>query len=200
MSQPTPGDGGAVSRADAAPQDAYNQTLPFGLHRLTQGLNALGTLIIIGLMLLINTDIVGRTGFDAPVRGVTELVSLSIVGIVFLQLADTLRSGRFTRADMLLDRLKRNRPVLAAVLQAIYHGLGALLMGIILWAAWPSLVESIRIREYVGALGDFTAPVWPVRLMMLVGLSVTALTFVLLAAMDVKRARHIAAQARGLGS
>jgi hypothetical protein len=33
---------------------------------VTQGLNALGTLLIIGLMLLINTDIVGRTGFDAP--------------------------------------------------------------------------------------------------------------------------------------
>lgn len=200
MSQPTPGDGGAVSRVDAAPQDAYNQTLPFGLHRLTQGLNALGTLIIIGLMLLINTDIVGRTGFDAPVRGVTELVSLSIVGIVFLQLADTLRSGRFTRADMLLDRLKRNRPVLAAVLQAIYHGLGAVLMGIILWAAWPSLVESIRIREYVGALGDFTAPVWPVRLMMLVGLGVTALTFVLLASMDLRRARSLAQSASGVRS
>ena len=200
MSQPTPGDGGAVSRVDAAPQDAYNQTLPFGLHRLTQGLNALGTLIIIGLMLLINTDIVGRTGFDAPVRGVTELVSLSIVGIVFLQLADTLRSGRFTRADMLLDRLKRNRPVLAAMLQAVYHLLGALLMGIILWAAWPSLVESIRIREYVGALGDFTAPVWPVRLMMLVGLSVTALTFLLLASMDMRRARSLAQAASGVRS
>ena len=200
MNPSTPGDGGVVSRVDAAPQDAYNQTLPFGLHRLTQGLNALGTLIIIGLMLLINTDIVGRTGFDAPVRGVTELVSLSIVGIVFLQLADTLRSGRFTRADMLLDRLKRNQPVLAAVLQAIYHGLGALLMGIILWAAWPSLVESIRIREYVGALGDFTAPVWPVRLMMLVGLGVTALTFVLLASIDLRRARSLAQSASGAGS
>ena len=151
-------------------------------------------------MLLINTDIVGRTGFDAPVRGVTELVSLSIVGIVFLQLADTLRSGRFTRADMLLDRLKRTRPPLAAALQALYHLLGAALMLVILWAAWPSLMESIRMREYVGALGDFTAPVWPVRLMMLVGLSVTALTFLLLAAMDMKRAARLAAQTRGIRS
>ena len=39
----------------------------------------------------------------------------------------------------------------------------------------------MRIREYVGAIGDFTAPVWPVRLIMLVGLGVTLLTFVLLA-------------------
>jgi TRAP-type mannitol/chloroaromatic compound transport system permease small subunit len=200
MTLPTPTAGGAAPTPDAASPDAYNQPLPFGLHRLTQGLNALGTLIIIGLMLLINTDIVGRTGFDAPVRGVTELVSLSIVGIVFLQLADTLRSGRFTRADMLLDRLKRTRPPLAAALQALYHLLGAALMLVILWAAWPSLMESIRMREYVGALGDFTAPVWPVRLMMLVGLSVTALTFLLLAAMDMKRAARLAAQTRGIRS
>ena len=29
------------------PQDAYNLPLPFGLHRITQALNALGTLLII---------------------------------------------------------------------------------------------------------------------------------------------------------
>lgn len=200
MSLSTPGDGGAASRVDAAPQDAYNLPLPFGLHRLTQALNALGTLLIIGLMLLINTDIVGRTGFDAPVRGVTELVSLSIVGIVFLQLADTLRCGRFTRADMLLDRLKREQPVLAARLQALYHLLGALLMGVILWAAWPSLIDSIASREYVGALGDFTAPVWPVRLMMLIGLAMTALTFVLLAVLDLQRGQRLATSKQGAGS
>lgn len=180
--------------AGSPPQDAYNQPLPFGLHRITQWLNALGTLMIIGLMLLINTDIIGRTGFDAPLRGVTELVSLSIVGIVFLQLADTLRCGRFTRADMLLDKLKRNRPLLAARLQALYHLLGALLMVVILWAAWPSLIESITSREYVGALGDFTAPVWPVRLMMLIGLATTALTFVLLAFIDLQRGQRLASQ------
>jgi len=169
-------------------QDAYNRPLPWGFHRLVQGLNALGTVWIIALMLLINADIIGRTGFNAPVRGVTELISLSIVGIVFLQLGDTLRSGRFTRADMLLDWLKQRHPAGAAGLQALYHLLGALLMAVILWAAWAPLLESIRIREYVGALGDFTAPVWPVRLIMLVGLVVTALTFVFLALDDLRRA------------
>jgi hypothetical protein len=54
------------------------------------------------------------------------------------------------------------------------------------------------MREYVGALGDFTAPVWPVRLMMLVGLGVTALTFVLLASMDLRRARSLAPSANGV--
>ncbi len=171
----------------AAPPDSYRLPLPGGFARLTQALNALGTLWIVALMLLINTDVLGRELFNHPVRGVTELVSLSIVGIVFLQLADTLAAGRMTRADVLLDRLKRTTPWLAALLQALYHLAGALLMAVILWAAWEPLVESIRIQEYVGALGDFTAPVWPVRLIMLVGMVVTLLTFVLLAWLDLRR-------------
>ena len=170
-----------------APEDAYRQPLPGGFQRLTQTLNALGTLWIVALMLLINTDVIGRDFFNAPVRGVTELVSLSIVGIVFLQLADTLATGRMTRADVLLDRLKRTTPWLAAALQALYHLVGAALMGVILWAAWEPLVESVRIQEYVGAVGDFTAPVWPVRLIMLVGICATLITFVLLAWLDVRR-------------
>ncbi|MBP6850128.1 MAG: TRAP transporter small permease [Rhodoferax sp.] len=179
------------SEAPVAPQDAYGQALPGNFQRVGRVLNALGTVWIIALMVLINSDVLGRNLFKAPVRGVTELVALSIVGIVFLQLADTLHSGRFTRADVLLDRLKRQRPVFAARLQALFHLVGAALMGVILWAAWQPLVESIRIREYVGAIGDFTAPVWPVRLVMLIGLSVTLVTFVLLAWADLARARAL---------
>ena len=146
-------------------------------------------------MVLINSDVLGRNLFNSPVRGVTELVSLSIVGIVFLQLADTLYSGRFTRADVLLVRLKAIHPALAARLQALLHLVGASLMATILWAAWQPLVEAIRIREYVGAIGDFTAPVWPVRLIMLVGLSATLVTFVLLAWSDWRRASAIQSNA-----
>ena len=167
---------------------SYGQPLPWHFHRVVQALNALGTLWIVALMLLINTDVLGRNLLGAPVRGVTELVSLSIVGIVFLQLADTLHSGRITRADVLLQGLQRTRPVLAAALHAAFHLVGAVLMATILWAAWPSLWESIQMREYVGAIGDFTAPVWPVRVLMLVGLAATLVTFVLLALADVRRA------------
>jgi TRAP-type mannitol/chloroaromatic compound transport system permease small subunit len=179
--------------ADDAPagasivSDAYNSPLPFGLHRLVSGMNALGTVWILALMVLINLDVFGRNLLGVPVRGVTELVSLSIVGIVFLQLGDTLRTGRFTRADILLDRLKHTRPALTDALHALYHTIGLALMVVILLASWAPLVESVRIREYVGAIGDFQAPVWPVRLITLVGLSVTALCFGLLAWMDLRR-------------
>ena len=167
--------------------DSYGATLPFGLHWLTGAMNALGTLWILGLMVLINADVLGRDVFATPVRGVTELVALSIVGIVFLQLADTLRAGRFTRADVLLDRLQTTRPALADALHAVFHFVGAALLLVILWASWEPLVESVRIKEYVGAIGDFQAPVWPVRLITLIGLAVTALCYLLLMGRDVQR-------------
>jgi hypothetical protein len=41
----------------AVPQDAYGQALPLNFQRVGRVLNALGTLWIIALMLLINTDV-----------------------------------------------------------------------------------------------------------------------------------------------
>ncbi len=178
---PEPAAGGAGTGT------SYGTPLPFGLHRVTGAMNALGTLWIVALMVLINVDVIGRNLFSSPLPGVPEMVALSIVGIVFLQLADTLREGRFTRADILLDRLARGAPRAHDALHALFHGVGAALMLVILWASWEPLAESVRIREYVGAIGAFQAPVWPVRLITLVGLAATALCYALLAAADLRR-------------
>ena len=169
--------------------DSYGGPLPFGLQHLNRAMNALGTLWILGLMVLINLDVFGRNLLNHPVRGVTEMVSISIVGIVFLQLADTLHAGRFTRADILLDRLKKTTPILADAVQAGFHLVGLALMGVILLASWAPLVESVRMQEYVGAVGDFQLSVWPIRLITLIGLSTTALSFLLLAWIDLSRLR-----------
>lgn len=179
----------------AAASSSYNGALPLQLHRLTSALNALGTVWILALMVLINADVIGRNLLDTPVRGVPELVALSIVGIVFLQLADTLRVGRFTRAEALLDRLARTSPKLHDALHVVFHLVGCALMLIILWASWTPLLDAVRIREYVGAIGDFQAPVWPIRLITLIGLGVTALCYAMLAWLDLQRLRQRGANA-----
>ena len=65
--------------------------------------------------------------------------------------------------------------------------MGFALLVVILLASWEPLVQSVAIREFVGAVGDFQAPVWPVRLVTLIGLCATALCFALLAGMDLQR-------------
>jgi TRAP-type mannitol/chloroaromatic compound transport system permease small subunit len=172
------------------PQAAPEAPLPRAVTGLTRVMNAAGSIWILALMALIVADVAGRDLFGHPVRGVTEILSLSIVGIVFLQLGDTLRAGRFTRADVLLDRLRRERPHLAHALLGVYNLAGALLLAIIVWASWEPLFESIRIGEHVGAIGDFTAPTWPIRLVIVVGAAVTTLVFVLLAFAEFRAARR----------
>ena len=62
--------------------------------RLVAGLNSVGTAWIFALMVLINVDVIARFVFNSPIQGVTELVELSIVGIVFLQISDAVFGGR----------------------------------------------------------------------------------------------------------
>lgn len=148
-------------------------------HGLSDGMNAVGTAWIFVLMLLIVADISGRGLFNAPIPGVTEVVSLSIVGIVFLQIASTVRAGRLTRSDAALGTWRQTRPMLAQIVELTSFGLGAVLLGILAHASWPALVRAWTRDEYVGALGYFTAPTWPIRFVVFFGSAVLALQFFL---------------------
>ncbi len=157
-----------------------------GFSRVTSWMNAVGTLWIFALMVLVNADIIGRDFFDAPVRGTTEMTAISIVGIVFLQLAHTLWAGRLTRSDALLGFLDRRKPRLSAGLRAAYNLTGAGLMAVIFTASLPYFQRALDIGEYIGAVGDFTAPTWPVRLIILIGSAATCIQFALLAWREVR--------------
>lgn len=122
---------------------------------------ALGTLWIFALMFLINADVIGRHFFNAPIPGIPEIVSQSIVGIVFLQLSDALRRGRLIRSDVLLGRLLNGRGVAGLLLLAVHNVVGAGLMGLIACFSFPRLRTAWENDEYVGNFGSFMMPIWP---------------------------------------
>ena len=90
-------------------QQTEGQTSLF--NRWVFGLNSIGTLWIFLIMLLINTDVLLRFLFNSPIDGVTEIVEVSIAGIVFLQLADAIRAGRLTRSDGLFNKIRASKPL-----------------------------------------------------------------------------------------
>ncbi|MDR9485941.1 MAG: TRAP transporter small permease [Sediminimonas sp.] len=147
------------------------------LDRATQGANIVGTLLIAGLVILILWDVVGREAFGTPLPGVPELLSLSIVAIVFLQVPQALRAGRLTRSDGLITALHRRRPRVAAAMETLFEALGLLVMIAILYAHWPILTRAIARNDFVGAVGNVTFPVWPAKLMILIGSALLALQF-----------------------
>src|SRR3569623_1290467 len=147
-------------------------------------LNSVGTLWIFLLMLVIVTDVIGRTAFTRPLPGVPELVSLSIVAIVLLQLPHALRSGRITRVETLSDWLAVQAPRFGAALQGVYSLLVAGLFVALYWALLPLFERAWVNIDYVGVEGYITYPVWPVRLFMLTGCVGGAIQYLLFALDD----------------
>ena len=146
---------------------------------LTAVLNAVGTVWIVALMLLIVSDIAMRNLLNAPISGVPEMVSFSIVGIVFLQLSHALRAGGLTRSDILLDALADRWPLVRRLLLALFNLTGAAILGIALWKFLPSLTAAWTFpqRNFMGSPGVFTLPRWPLYALMVVGMAATILQF-----------------------
>jgi len=147
------------------------------LDRLTQALNISGSLLIFGLVLLVGADVFGRNLFGTPVAGVPELVSMTIVGIVFLQIPQCLREGRMSRAEATDMFLARRLPALRSVLHTVFDIVSIGMIGIVVAATWPMFVKSVTRNEFIGAIGNFTAPTWPIRVAILVGGTALALQF-----------------------
>jgi len=153
---------------------------PSPLGYVIDGLNGVGSILIFCVMLLMCSDVLARDLFNKPIAGVAELVALSIVCIVFLQLASTLRHDRMSRADIFIDPFMRRRPKPGNLLMAIFNGFGCFIMIVIFNATLPVFLKAWEDSEFVGVEGLFTAPIWPVRLVVLVGSALTALQYGLL--------------------
>lgn len=145
------------------------------LDAVTQGCNVAGSALILGLMLLIGADVAGRNLLGRPVPGVPELVSLSIVAIVFLQVPQALRTGRIAQSEALLQALPAR---VSRALQTLFDLLGVATVGVIVWTTVPIFLRAWERDQFVGAIGDITFPVWPVKLCILAGGSLLALQFV----------------------
>lgn len=147
--------------------------------RFTAAMSALGTLGILLVMLLISADVFGRFVLGRPIAGVPEIVAMSILSIVFLQLANTLMRGKITRADGFLELLKARAPRIGLIVDALMHFVGAALLGVLVNAFYPLLLRAWGRNETVGAVGHFLAPVWPSYLIVLVGALALCIAFTL---------------------
>jgi C4-dicarboxylate transporter, DctM subunit len=164
--------------------------------RLVAWLNGAGVVWTFALMFLISADIVARTVFDHPIVGVTEMVSLSLVACVFLELGHAVLRGRLMRVEMVMEPLQRQRPVVAAAWAAVLALVGVALLALIARGAWPDFVRAWRTSEFAGVEGLYTIAVWPVKLLIVVGSVAAAAELTRQAATHVRRAAQGPSDAR----
>jgi tripartite ATP-independent transporter DctM subunit len=147
-------------------------------------LNAAGVVWVFALMFLIAADIAARTVFDDPIAGVTEMVSLSLVACVFLQLAHAVLLGRLMHVEMFLAPLSRSAPAAASAWRALFALLSIGVLAALVLGSWPDLASAWTTSEFAGVEGIVTIPVWPIKLLIVAGsgLAVVALMWQLASA------------------
>ena len=176
---PDTGPSGGAGRTPGAPLRVFGS--------IVSGMNAAGSCWIVALMVLINVEAVGRSAFNKPIIGVIEMIEISVIGIVFMQLADSLRRGVMTRSDGLFNQVMARLPAAGHVM-AIGTGLaGAVFMGLIILGGVPYFIDAWEQDYYIGVEGMFTAPVWPVALIIVIGVTVTMIQFLVMLADNCRR-------------
>ena len=154
---------------------------------LTRAMNSAGTFWVAGLTFLICADIVARNLFSAPIRGVPEIVGYSIVGTVYLQLANTLQAGRFTRAELFIDWLEARNPFAGHAFGTVFNLVGAAVFGLITAGVWPGFIEAWTENEVAGVPGDFSFIIWPFKLLIVAGAAATTVEFAIRCVRDAAR-------------
>lgn len=147
------------------------------LDRVVIAANSIGSLWALLLVLLVTTDAIGRTFFGAPIKGVVELVEVSIIVIVFGQLADTVRTSRLTRSDGFLNLVKSRWPAAWRWMAVVMELIGGLVMVIILYGMIPILLKKISNQDFIGDEGIFTIVEWPIKAVIVFGATLTMLRF-----------------------
>lgn len=141
------------------------------------GANAVGTLVVLGLVLIVNFDVVARGVFNAPFRGAYEVVQFAMVLIVFLQLPDVVRVSRLTRSDGFLVVIGHRFPRFANALRHVIDTVSAIFMTLVAITIWPEFLEMLDTRDYFGVPGIFTAPWWPIKLTIFASATLCAVLF-----------------------
>lgn len=106
---------------------------------LTKALHYVSGALLVGLMLMIVANIVGRWAFNRPVRGTVELTEIAMVGIVFLGFAYAQVREDHIKVDLVYDKLGRRGRMVLGVFAAIVSFATVAVM------AW-------RLYDYVGVL------------------------------------------------
>lgn len=151
-------------------------------------MNSVGTAWLFCLTFVICADVAGRYLFDAPIQGAAEIVGFSVVAALFLAFPNTLHVGRFTRVDVLIQRLESRHAGAASLVLTLYHLVGAAVFGLIAWGTWPRFAAAWASDEITGTPGVFTFPVWPFFGVIVFGAAATSLEFLIQAAQAAWRA------------
>jgi TRAP-type mannitol/chloroaromatic compound transport system permease small subunit len=134
----------------------------------------LGTLLIVVLMVLICADVAARNILGGSLPLITELGAMTVVMIVYLQLASAVRHDRLARTEVFFEAIKARFPRLGLLLGALFDLTAAVMFALIAWSTVGIFQRDLSSGNFFGVTGVLTVPTWPFRALIVLGLAVAA--------------------------
>lgn len=146
------------------------RTFTAGVHATAGAFAVLAAAGVLVLVFLTVADVGSREVSNKPITGVPELSALVLASIALLGFAHAEVVNLHVRTGILADRLP---PRVKAAAQAVG---GLVLCGLLVWivvATADRAVQSVSTGEQ--ALGLVSIPVWPVRVLIPIGVGLLAI-------------------------
>lgn len=154
-----------------------NQALLRLFDLLTRVMNAIGSSLVLFIMVVVLADVVGRGVFSAPLAGTPEMVAIAVAVIVFLQIPSTLATGRVIAADGVLGWIGRHSIRTQQWLLAAHHLVGGVLFAITARYVWTMVFSAHDSGDYYGNPVMFALPKWPVYSVIFFGCTTMAIQY-----------------------
>jgi TRAP-type C4-dicarboxylate transport system permease small subunit len=136
------------------------------------------------LCFLVVGDVSGRVIFGSPIKGTTEVISLAIVTICFLQAAYAIRSGGMLNVDSLVTKFS---PRIQSCLGVFGSLAGFVFFALICYGTLDGAAHAWTSNEFEGE-GAMRVPVWPTRFVIVLGTGLSALCYLLFMFENLQRA------------
>ena len=136
------------------------------------------------LCFLVVGDVSGRVFFGSPIKGTTELISLAIVTICFLQAGYAIRSGGMLNVDTVVVKFSPRWQSIFGVLGAFA---GLFFFAFLCYGTFEGAAHAWTSNEFEGE-GAMRVPVWPTRFIIVLGTGLAALCYLILMVQNLERA------------
>jgi TRAP-type C4-dicarboxylate transport system permease small subunit len=161
------------------------QTFSAWLGRLALWLLLLGTVGMIAAMLVGVADVVGTEFLGRPVLGTLEFTESTMVLVVFGALAYAQERRAHIRVELLYSFVG---PRGQSFMEAVTHIVAFIFFALVAWQGYMELLYSWEIKE--STMGSVRFPLYPARVLLLVGVALLLLRLGIDVAQDIGRLRR----------
>jgi TRAP-type C4-dicarboxylate transport system permease small subunit len=161
------------------------QTFSAWLGRLALWLLLLGTVGMIAAMLVGVADVLGTEFLGRPVLGTLEFTESSMVLVVFGALAYAQERRAHIRVELLYSFVG---PRGKSFMEVVTHIVAFIFFALMAWQGYVELVYSLEIME--STMGSVRFPLYPARVLLLVGVALLLLRLAIDIAQDIGRLRR----------